>query len=71
MIIVDWNRGENSNQDMYLMSQCKHNIISMSSFSWWGAWLNTNPDKIVISPNKWASRFVKCMDIIPDRWIKI
>jgi hypothetical protein len=71
MNIVDWNRGQASNQDMYLMSNCKHNIISMSSFSWWGAWLNSNPDKIVISPKKWASRFSKCMDIIPEKWIKI
>jgi hypothetical protein len=71
MIIVDWNRGNESNQDMYLMSQCKHNIISMSSFSWWGAWLNSNPDKIVISPKRWASRFVRRIDIIPDRWIKM
>ncbi|MDR0606476.1 MAG: alpha-1,2-fucosyltransferase [Bacteroidales bacterium] len=71
MIIVDWNRGNESNQDMYLMSQCKHNIISMSSFSWWGAWLNDNPDKIVISPKKWAPRFINSMDIIPDKWIKM
>jgi hypothetical protein len=71
MIIVDWNRGNESNQDMYLMSQCKHNIISMSSFSWWGAWLNANPDKTVISPKKWASRLTKCMDIVPDTWIKM
>ncbi|MDR1169808.1 MAG: alpha-1,2-fucosyltransferase [Prevotellaceae bacterium] len=71
MIVVDWNRGNESNQDMYLMSRCRHNIISMSSFSWWGAWLNASSDKIVISPRKWASRFVKCMDIIPSTWIKI
>jgi hypothetical protein len=71
MVIVDWNRGNESSQDMYLMSRCKHNIISMSSFSWWGAWLNTNLHKTVISPKKWVVRFVKCMDIIPDTWIKM
>jgi hypothetical protein len=71
MIIVDWNREIESNQDMYLMSQCKHNIISMSSFSWWGAWLNDNHGKIVISPKKWAPRFIKNTDIIPKEWIKL
>ena len=40
--------GEDSYKDMYLMSKCRHNIFTKSSFGWWGAYLNDNPDKITI-----------------------
>lgn len=50
---IDWNKNENSYIDMQLMSICKHNIIANSSFSWWAAWLNANPNKLVIAPDKW------------------
>lgn len=48
---VDWNKGTDSWRDMQLMTYCKHNIITASTFGWWGAWLNQNPDKITCSPD--------------------
>lgn len=48
---VDWNKGEDSYKDMQLMSKCKHNIITNSSFGWWGAYLNENAEKITCSPD--------------------
>lgn len=61
-----------AHSDMYLMSLCRHHIIANSSFSWWGAWLNTNPSKIVIAPKQWvADTSVNTKDIIPQSWIKL
>ena len=53
--------------EMMLMSFCKHNIIANSSFSWWGAWLNQNTEKIVIAPKKWSA--AENDDRIPKEWI--
>lgn len=69
---VSHNIGAKSFEDMHLMSACKHNIIANSSFSWWGAWLNNNPQKIVIAPQKWFNdESINQSDIIPEKWIKL
>ncbi len=71
-IYVDHNTGKKDYEDMRLMSNCKHNIIANSSFSWWGAWLNQNPNKIVIAPKKWfRDKSIITRDLIPQSWIKI
>lgn len=67
---VDWNKGKDSWIDMFLMSNCNHNIIANSSFSWWGAWLNNNAHKKIIAPRKWFNHIDHC-DILPEKWIKI
>ena len=66
-VYVDWNQGNESWQDMYLMTQCKHHIIANSSFSWWGAWLNPRDEKIVVAPQQWFATSPN-YDVLPENW---
>ena len=67
---VAGNGGHDSWQDMLLMSHCRHGILANSSFSWWGAWLNPEPDRIVVAPRRWfADQPIN--DLLPGRWISL
>jgi hypothetical protein len=75
-VLVDWNStsGKRNFRDMQLMSCAKHNIIANSTYSWWGAWLNPNPDKIVIAPEPWFNpniEYYKRNSVVADWWIKM
>lgn len=67
---VEHNSDIKSIYDMKLMSLCKHNIIANSSFSWWASWLNNNPDKIIIAPERWRND-CGCRDIYCKEWMII
>jgi hypothetical protein len=69
-IYVEGSDEKNGYIDMQLMSECKHQIIANSSFSWWAAYLNSNPDKKVICPSKWVNN-KETPDIYCKNWVKI
>ncbi len=70
---IIFSEGKSPVEDLALMLSCEKNIIANSSFSWWGAYLNKNPSKIVIAPQRWfgpkLSHNIK--DLLPEAWIKI
>ena len=68
---IEHNQGAESYNDMRLMSLCRHHIIANSSFSWWGAWLNTGASKIVVAPRKWFANGKDAGDLFPQSWVTL
>lgn len=61
--------GHPDHHEMLLMSMCSHNVISNSTFSWWGAWLGEAKDKTIVAPDRWLKNIPN--QIIPERWVRL
>lgn len=68
--VIDHNGPERAFQDLRLMAMCKHQITANSSFSWWGAWLNANPAKIVLTPAQWFVKVPNTSSLCPSDWLR-
>ena len=64
-------KGYKDYEDLISISECEHQIISNSTFGWWGAWLNLNKNKIVIVPKKWFLKKKTPLNLIPKNWTKV
>ena len=70
--LVDHNDASRDYADLQLMSLCRHHIIANSTFSWWGAWLCVNPDKVIIAPKQWFGEGAhSTRDLIPESWVRL
>lgn len=74
----EFSEGRTEAEDLSLMASCGHHIIANSSFSWWGAYLGHNPDRVVVSPSykgfNWygpTAGVKEPKDLIPDSWVQI
>lgn len=61
----------NHHDELSLMAHCRHNIIANSTFSWWGAWLNSNPEKKIIVPREWHKNKINAEGLLPSNWLTI
>jgi hypothetical protein len=78
---IKFSDGKGEFEDLYTMASCGHNIIANSSYSWWGAYLNLNPNKVIVSPAQGGNNWYgpdwdnknpnKPKTLVPDGWIQI
>ncbi len=69
---VSHNRADRNYEDLWLMNLCQHHVVANSSFSWWGAWLASNPRQLVIAPGQWvAAPDVDASGIVPEGWYTV
>jgi Glycosyl transferase family 11 len=68
---VEHNDASTAFQDLRLMSLCKHHIVANSSFSWWGAWLNSDPGKVVVCPKQWFADGRDTSSLPPPDWARL
>jgi hypothetical protein len=73
VVFVDHNDEVSGHEDLRLMAACRHHIIANSTFSWWGAWLDPNPQKLVCTPKCWQNNALDLpdRDIVPPNWMRI
>lgn len=70
--VVDLNNADFNYEDIRLMSLCRHHVTANSSFSWWGAWLDPRPDKIVLCPERWfTGAQYDGSEVVPPGWERV
>lgn len=70
---VDHTDAATALDDLQLMSRCRHHVIANSTFSWWGAWLDPQPDKLVVAPARWYAEYTGPSEdlIVPAGWLRV
>lgn len=66
--VIDENDASQGHLDIRLMQHCRHAVIANSTFSWWGAWLNDTPGKIVVAPRRWFADGRDTAGLVPSSW---